>query len=259
MLFRSPCVRCNPLLKFGVLAERAAERFGARWFATGHYARVEIDTSTGLYLLRRGRSPKDQSYFLAFLSQAQLARALFPLGSLDKAEVRRLAAPLGLESAAESQDFAGRGGRDLLAGRGAGPGPIKDLLGARLGTHPGIQFFTVGQRRGLGLPGRRPLHVLRIDPAENALIVGDKELLLARELGASSVSWIDGTGPQTRIAALVQIRHRHPAAPATIAPAGPRSVRVHFQSPQSAIAPGQAAVFYSGDRVLGGGDRKSVV
>lgn len=257
----NPCVQCNERIKFKALAERA-RRLGADLVATGHYARLGRDESTGRYVLRQAVDrTKDQSYFLYALSQDQLASAVFPVGELKKAEVRALAREIGLEVAdrPESQEICFIPDRDyaaFVAERCPGPvepGPILDAAGRVLGTHQGIIHFTVGQRKGLGLAAAHPLYVLAIDPARRAVIVGGNEDLFRRELIVErinfvSVAALDGPGRLS-----VRLRYRHREAEALVTPEGPGVVRVLFDKPQRAITPGQSAVFYDGDIVVGGG------
>lgn len=255
-----PCVHCNGDLKFATLVERAAS-FDASFVATGHYARVSRDESTGRSRLLRGVDRnKDQSYFLFTLTQDQLAHALFPVGELDKPAVREQARALGL-SVADKKDsheicFVAAGDHAaFLEGHGVtrGSGQIRDVDGAVLGRHDGIHRFTVGQRKGLGLSTGIPLYVVGIDAPTQSVTVGPREALEKRELTASGVNWISGVAPADGSRVTAQIRHRHREAAATIHPIGPDRVRVEFDAPQAAIAPGQALVMYSGDDVVGGG------
>ena len=254
-----PCVHCNGDLKFASLVERA-DGLGAEAVATGHYAQVDFDEESGRYRLKRGVDrQKDQSYFLFTLSQAQLARARFPVGHLDKAAVREEARALGLRVAAkkDSQEicFVPAGEHpDFVASRAAlGGGVIRDREGRELGRHDGIHRFTIGQRKGLGLSTGVPLYVVDIDAESAAVTVGAKEDLERDTLTASRVNWIDGAVPPAPIRAHARIRHRHAEAPATIAPVTADRVSVVFDDTQSAITPGQAVVFYDGDVCLGGG------
>jgi len=254
-----PCVHCNGDLKFASLVERA-ESFDAEAVATGHYARVGFDEHTRRYRLLKGvDAQKDQSYFLFTLSQAQLARARFPVGHLDKAAVREEARRLGLRVAAkkDSQEicFVPAGEHpDFVAKRADLPGGvIRDKGGRELGRHGGIHRFTIGQRKGLGLATGVPLYVVDIDAESSAVTVGSREDLERDSLTASRVNWISGETPSAPIRAHARIRYRHAEAPATITPLGADRVRVAFNDPQTAITPGQAVVFYDGDCVVGGG------
>jgi tRNA-specific 2-thiouridylase len=255
-------VACNSRFKFDYLLERARV-FGADRVATGHYARVDVDASTNLLRLRVARDcQKDQTYFLFELGQAQLAALEFPLGELEKAEVRARARALGLATAdkPESQeicfvpdgDYASAVERirpDALPGVGA----IVDREGRRLGEHPGIHHFTVGQRRGLGLASERPLYVAAIDAANNRVVVAGVDDLDAKGARLTRVSWVSGVTPERAVLAKVRVRHRHAGALASIqARAGGEAI-LSFDQPVRAVAPGQAAVFYDGDVVLGGG------
>jgi tRNA-uridine 2-sulfurtransferase len=255
-----PCVHCNADLKFASLVERASA-FDAEAVATGHYAQVHRDHSTGKYRLERGADPaKDQSYFLFTLTQAQLSHARFPVGALDKATVRGEARRLGL-SVAEKQEsqeicFVPPGEHSgFVEKRAAIPaGPIRDAEGRVLGRHTGVHHFTIGQRKGLGLSGTGiPLYVVDIDAAQATVTVGPREALERTTLTASGVNWISGEMPSGSIRARVRIRYRHREAPASIEPLEDNRVRVTFDDPQTAITPGQAAVFYDGQVVLGGG------
>jgi tRNA-specific 2-thiouridylase len=256
-----PCVHCNADLKFATLAERAAA-FDASAVATGHYACVRYDEDVRRYRLERGADPaKDQSYFLFSLTQDQLAHALFPVGHLTKTEVRRYAAEKGLPVADKPDsheicfvpdgDAAGFVERRLE--RGPEPGAVVDSTGRALGRHAGIHRFTVGQRKGLGLSTGTPLYVLRLEPHESRVVVGPREELGQSTFTATGVNWIAGRSPDAPVRATVRIRHRHQDAPATITPTGPGTVSVRCDAPQVAVTPGQAAVFYQGVEVLGGG------
>jgi tRNA-specific 2-thiouridylase len=255
-----PCVHCNGDLKFSMLVERAAA-FDAPYVATGHYARVEQDALTGRYRLRRGLDPgKDQSYFLFTLTQAQLAHAMFPVGALDKARVRDHAREIGLDVAEKPDSheicFVPDGDHAaFLADRGAalGDGPILDLEGRRVGRHDGVQRFTVGQRKGLGLSTGVPLYVVGLDAGANSVTVGPRAALERTTLDASGVNWIAGSVPRSGTRVTAQIRHRHTPAAATIRPIDEDRVSVEFDQPQTAVAPGQALVMYDGDEVVGGG------
>jgi tRNA-specific 2-thiouridylase len=256
-----PCTHCNTDLKFATLVERA-EGFGAPVVATGHYARVETDSASGRRRLLRGRDrSKDQSYFLFGLSQAQLARARFPVGDRTKADVRDYARSRNLPVAdkPDSQeicfvadgDYAEFVGRRL--GTAAAPGVIADGSGRVLGRHEGIHRFTVGQRKGLRLSSSEPLYVVEISAAAHTVTVGPREDLDRRSFEAESVNWISGNTPHGPLRASVQIRHRHEPAAAIVTPLERSRALVTFDEPERAITPGQAAVFYDGDEVLGGG------
>jgi tRNA-specific 2-thiouridylase len=257
-----PCVACNKRFKFDRLLERARV-LGASRVVTGHYARVETEAATGLHCLRRARDArKDQSYFLFNLDQAQLARIWLPLGSLAKDEVRARARALGLATAEkpESQEICfvpdGDYARVVEAlrpeARGRG-GSFVDREGRALGAHRGVHRYTVGQRRGLGLAAGSRLYVTAIDAATGRVIVGGAEDVLAAGARVEDASWITGAPPAGALRAEVRVRHRHAGAKATLVPLRDARVRVEFDEPVAAIAPGQAAVFYDGDAVLGGG------
>lgn len=262
-----PCVACNSRLKFASL-DRLARSLGCDKVATGHYARVSFDETANRYRLLRGLDRrKDQSYFLWELTQTQLAHALFPLGELTKSDTRELARrhELTVAEKAESQeicfvpdgDYAGFIERYLEAeGRSTeapGAGEIVATDGRVVGVHAGLHRYTIGQRRGLGVAADRPLYVVRIEPRRNRVVVGGQEELLSSEFEAAGVNWIAFDEPHEPVSAEVRVRYRHEAAHATIAVSGEGRARVCFEEPQRAITPGQAAVFYRGEEVLGGG------
>jgi tRNA-specific 2-thiouridylase len=255
-----PCVHCNADLKFATLAARA-EGLGAEFVATGHYARVDLDPDTGRFLLKRGADlSKDQSYFLFTLDQAQLAHAMFPVGHLDKTAVRDQARALGLAVADKPDSheicFVADGSHTAYLERhGAATtrGVIHDVAGRVVGKHDGVHRFTVGQRKGLGLSSPIPLYVVGIDAGANTVTVGPRQALERYELTASGVNWISGITPASGTRVTARIRHRHADAPASVVPLPDTRVRVTFDEPQSAVAPGQAVVFYDGDVVVGGG------
>jgi len=258
----NPCLLCNRDLKFDLLWQRARE-LDADFVATGHYARITHDPQTNLYQLWRGVDQhKDQSYFLFTLNQAQLARTLFPLGQMTKEEVREKARSLGLRLAEkpESQDICfipdgdyARFIEQRLPPQQIKSGEIVDQEGHIVGVHDGIHRFTVGQRRGLGLGGlAEPRYVTQVDARSGRVTVGTKSQLGARGFIATDVSWTEGEDVEERHAA-VKIRYRHPAIAARIAPQSSRKAEVWFEKASPAVTPGQAAVFYDGDRVLGGG------
>ena len=251
----NPCLRCNNSLKFGALARRVEESgIEFDYFATGHYARKEYNETVGRYLLRKAADlNKDQTYFIASLFQEQIARALFPVGDYTKAEVRKLAADFGLPvtEKVESQDFVAGGYSSLLPA--ALVGPILDRTGNVLGEHRGISSYTIGQRRGLGIPTKTPVFVVDIDPARNAVIVGEKEDLYQDELTAAGLNWIAIGRLSEPIEVKARIRYRHQEAPAIVTPLSRDRVHVKFKEPQMSITPGQAVVFYQGDIVMGAG------
>ena len=257
-----PCATCNTRFKFDFLLARA-RALGADRVATGHYARTGVDPRTGQRTLLAARDPaKDQSYFLFGLAPAQLARACFPLGELDKAAVREKARALGLATAEkpESQELCFVPDGDTAAAvealrpeRVPGAGDVVDEAGRRIGRHGGIHRFTVGQRRGLGIAGAEPLYVKALDANTNRVVVGGAGALAAARAPLERVSWISGAVPGGPLEARVKIRHRHEGALATVAPTAGGGAQLEFHTPVRALAPGQAAVFYAGEQVLGGG------
>jgi tRNA-specific 2-thiouridylase len=263
-----PCVACNSRLKFASL-DRLALSLGCERVATGHYARVEFDETSARHRLFRGRNlEKDQSYFLWELTQPQLARSLFPLGEMSKPEVRAVAREsnlVGVAEKSESQEicfvpdgkYAAFIDRYLEAEdeteRIPGAGEIVSTSGRVLARHDGIHRYTVGQRRGLGISSERPLYVVSIDAESNRVVVGHEEELLNDEFVAAGVNWIAFDEPQLPVRAEVRVRYRHQPAPALVTPLENNRARIRFDTPQRAITPGQATVFYRGDEVLGGG------
>lgn len=259
----SPCVRCNTFLKFGALLERALA-VGADAVATGHYAILERDPRSGRTLLRRARDPeKDQSYFLFDLSQDQLAAAEFPLGAMTKDEVRSLARGLGLSTAekpesmdlcfvAEGETYRGVLARHGLA-RSSGAGEIVDGEGSVLGRHDGVEAFTVGQRRGLGVASPTKLYVIGIEAEARRVVVGADRELMADSCVVDRTRWIPFEHPGGEIRCAVRIRSSHAGAEASVRDRGDGTAEVRFDDAQRAVTPGQAAVFYDGDLVLGGG------
>ena len=262
-----PCTLCNNHVKFDQFLEMA-EGIGAHEIATGHYARITHNQATGRYELRRGVDmSKDQTYFLFGLTQAQLARTQFPLGELTKAEVRQLAEQFGLSVASKNDsqeicfvpngDYAGfidayfrEQGIEPAATRG----PITDKNGRVLGEHAGVHQFTVGQRKGLGISSPEPLYVIATEPATQRVIVGKDEDLARETLSAKDVNWISVERAVEPMRVHVKIRNKHAAAAATLLPTDETSrVEVRFDVPQRAVTPGQAAVFYQSDLVVGGG------
>ncbi len=254
----NPCVACNRDFKLGTLLRWTQEQ-GADFVATGHYARVLHDATTGHASLWRGvDGGKDQSYFLFALSQAQLTGTLFPLGELHKTAVRDKARQLDLPAAErlESQDICFGDYKALVATYAApseiAGGEVVDRSGNVLGQHGGVHTVTVGQRRGLGISGAEPLYVVDIDEASKRVVVGNKNDLSCKGLIARAVNWIEAPGDAS-IAAEVQIRYRAKAVPCVIRPMADGSCEVRFDDAIAAVTPGQAAVFYRGEQVLGGG------
>lgn len=257
----NPCVMCNQNLKFGRLIDRA-DQLGAQYIATGHFARVERSADGERTLLRRGRDlRKDQSYFLFSLRQDQLARAVFPLGEKTKADTREVARHCQLKTAEKEESMEicfvpdNDYGKFLQEAKLAEKhrGEIVDLHGNLLGHHEGIEFYTIGQRKGLGLSSPKPLYVIELDPATNRVIVGDDSALDRSEFVAERCNWIPFEQPPGSLEATVKIRYNHPGTPATLTPLDAGKVRVSLHTAQRAITPGQAAVFYQDDLVLGGG------
>jgi len=254
----NPCVACNRDFKLGILLEWARSR-GADYVATGHYARVARDFKTGWSALARGVDrQKDQSYFLFALSQEQLSATLFPLGGLAKSEVRAVARRLALSVAErpESQDVCFGDYRTFVETL-ADPaelhgGEIVDRAGNVLGYHDGLHRLTIGQRKGLGISAAEPLYVLEIDEATRRVVVGGREELNRCGLVAGSLNWIEPPAA-TEFAAEVQVRYRAPAIPCRVRLFADGRCEAHFASAFPAVTPGQAAVFYRGDTVLGGG------
>jgi len=255
----NPCLICNPAIKFGTVLG-AAQRLGADRLATGHYARTYKD-ETGRFRLLKGRDPlKDQSYFLAMLDQCRLESAVFPLGDMTKKEVIEHARTNGLRPIEknESQDICfikgGSYGDFLMTLENfqPAPGPITDINGRYLGMHPGLHLFTVGQRRGINCPAPQPYYVLRLDTANNRLVVGVKSDLLSSECRVKDINWIISP-PQTPFRARTRLRYRHREAESLVIPEGDHSAIVRFDVSQEAITPGQGAVFYVNNEVFGGG------
>jgi tRNA-specific 2-thiouridylase len=264
----NPCVRCNRLVRFPHLHARALA-LGADFVATGHYARTLRGADGAPRLLRGADGEKDQAYYLWGITPKLLERTVFPVGGLTKSDVRALAAELELEVASKPEsmevcfipDGDVRGflerevaGRDLPAGALARfrPGPIVSRSGQVLGEHPGSAFFTVGQRRGLGVAAGEPRYVVALREA-NTIVLGTKDDLFAAGLDLEEINWIAGSPPSGSLDVQVQIRHRQRPAPARVNPVGARSATVELEQPLPAVAPGQSAVLYCGDEVLGGG------
>jgi tRNA-specific 2-thiouridylase len=261
-----PCSLCNSAVKFEQLLT-TARQVGAKRLATGHYARIRWNPDSGRYeLLRAVDESKDQSYFLFALTQEQMSRTTFPLGELTKAEVREKARRLGVPVAEkpESQEIcfvpAGNYVRFIeayLAEQGRElqheEGELVTTDGRVIGRHDGVHRFTIGQRRGLGIATGQPLYVLQIDPARNRVVVGDERELRRDACEVRDVNWISVAALDAAAEAMVKIRNRHEPAAATVEPLDPTTARVRFHTPQRAVTPGQAAVFYQGDVVLGGG------
>ena len=252
----NPCVRCNQKIKFGALMDKV-RRGGLEFdfIASGHYARVDYDAGQKRYLLKKGRDlSKDQSYFLTFLSQEQLGRLIFPLGDKTKIEVRQIAQRLNLPVAdkPDSQNFVS-GDYSGMIPTESKPGPILDKAGNILGRHRGIQFYTIGQRKGLGISNPTLLYVAAIDPERNAVIVGERSDIYSQEFTLSELNWISIADLKQPLEVKAKIRSSHKEAEAVITPLDNNQVRVKFTDPQMAVTPGQVAVFYDGETVVGGG------
>jgi tRNA-specific 2-thiouridylase len=260
----NPCVECNRRVRFGALLAEA-QALGFDVLATGHHARI-VSGPGGFRLLRGADPAKDQSYVLYVLGQEQLGRLAFPVGDSTKAEVRRRARALGLSSAhsPESQDlcFVGAGGyRAFLAEhfpQAARPGPVVDVSGGVVGAHRGVAGFTVGQRRGLALAAGEPRYVVEIRPETATVVVGRAADLLAPACRVEAVSWVAGHPPEAGPLG-VQVRYRSPAVPGFLEEEAAGGWLVRFAAPVAAVTPGQAAVFYRGDEVLGGGAIRAAV
>ena len=271
----NPCILCNEHLKFGTLL-RHADQLGAQYVATGHYARVERSLShrmgeggpatagsgEGRYLLKRGRDPrKDQSYFLFSLRQDQLSRALFPVGDQTKSDTRIAARHRKLKTAEKKESMEICFVPDKDYGKFLQQtnlvqkhrGEIVDLHGRVLGHHDGIEFYTIGQRKGLGISSPKPLYVINLDAKNNRVVVGDDSSLDRDEFTVNRCNWIPFDDLSAPIEVTVKIRYNHPGTPATVTPSGDGNAKVKLHTAQRAITPGQAAVFYQNDLVVGGG------
>lgn len=261
-----PCTLCNNFIKFDQFLEMA-DAAGAEKIATGHYVRLWFDASLHRWQMARSRDTgKDQTYFLWGLTQAQLARAMFPLGDMVKSDVRKLAGELGIPVAEkpDSQEICFVPNGDYAAfidayfaeqgiSREKTTGEVVTPDGRVLGRHEGTHKFTVGQRKGLKIAAREPLYVIATDPATQRVVVGGNDDLLKAGLTARDVNWVSISEPSGPVRAAVRIRNRHAPAPATVTALPGGRAEVRFDEPQRAVTPGQAAVFYDGDLVLGGG------
>ena len=252
----NPCVKCNHEMKFGAIVRELEKRDVAfDYFATGHYARVRYDEKRKRFTLRKAVDlKKDQSYFLFNLPRRQLEKIILPLGDYKKEDVRKLASDLfpGLNQKPESQDFVA-GGYHQLFEKDQKPGPIMNKCGDVIGEHKGIVFYTVGQRKGLGIGGGPPLYVIGKDRERNAVIVGEKEDLLGTGLVARDLNWLTFENLDRPMRVKARIRFLHKEADAEISPTDNGKVTVTFNQPQQSITPGQAVVFYEDDVVVGGG------
>ena len=263
----NPCVICNEKIKFGLLHDKALA-LDTDLVATGHYARVDFDKAANRYLLREGRDKeKDQTYFLFRLSQEHLRYAVFPLADYMKDETRKAARKIKLKNfdTVSSQDICfiqDLSYAEYIKSKTKGAireGDIVDADGKVLGRHKGILFYTIGQRRGLGLAHKEPLYVTRIDREKNRVIVGTKKDVLKKSLIARDLNWIALSGIDKPMRIKAKIRYNHKRQDATVTPIGATEVRVDFDSPQEAPTPGQAVVFYDKDIVMGGGWIKEVI
>ncbi len=255
----NPCVLCNKTVKLSVLLDKAND-LGIKFdrVATGHYVRNKFDKEKDRHLLLKARDKeKDQSYFLYSLSQEQIAKCIFPLGDYTKKKVRKLAKEMNLpvKEKKESQDFFSGDISTLFKGKGK-PGNFIDTKGNILGEHRGIQYYTIGQRRGLGIAKGLPLYVTRIDKTNNSIVLGEKEALFKDELFADKLNWISIEDLDKKLEVKARIRYRHMEAKAFVYPNKDNTVLVKFKEPQSAITPGQAVVFYQDDVLVGGGTIK---
>jgi len=257
----NPCVMCNQNLKFGRLIDRA-DQLGADFIATGHFARIEKSADGSRHLLKRGHDArKDQSYFLFSLRQDQLARAIFPLGDKTKSDTREVARHCNLKTADKEEsmeicfvpdnNYGGFLQQANLVQKTRGD--IVDLHGHVLGQHDGIAFYTIGQRKGLGITTSKPVYVVELDVENNRVVVGDDSALDRDEFTADRCNWHPFEKLTEPIEVTAKIRYNHPGTSATISPLENNRVKVKLHSPQRAITPGQAAVFYQDDLVVGGG------
>ncbi|MBW4510248.1 MAG: tRNA 2-thiouridine(34) synthase MnmA [Scytonematopsis contorta HA4267-MV1] len=256
-----PCSQCNTTVKFSPMLQYARQNFDCDKIATGHYARINYNPDTRRYnLLRAIDRNKDQSYFLYDLSQDLLSGAVFPLGELNKTDTRRIAAEYGLKTAdkPESQDLClveSNGSMRAFLDKYLAPkkGEIVDTSGKVLGEHDGVHHYTIGQRKGLGVAYSEPLYVIALDAANNRVIVGDRTQGTKSECNVNRINWVSIAEPESPIRAEVQIRYRSSPVPVTVIPLENKRVKLVFDEPQFSITPGQAAVLYDGEKVLGGG------
>jgi tRNA-uridine 2-sulfurtransferase len=256
-----PCSQCNRSVKFGPMLQYARQELGYEGVATGHYAQIRYDAATNRYqLVRAIDRNKDQTYFLYDLNQDVLAHLVFPLGDKPKTETRRIAAEFALSTASkpESQDLClveANGSMRAFLDKYITPqkGEIVDQSGNVLGQHDGVHHYTIGQRKGLGVSHSEPLYVIKLDAVRNQVVVGERAEAFQSECTVQRVNWVSIAEPTAPIRAEVQVRYRSPAVPATIIPLENSRVRVVFDEPQFSITPGQAAVWYDGEVLLGGG------
>lgn len=257
----NPCIACNEMIKFGAFLEKA-ERLGADFVATGHYAVSYYDEKIKRYVLKEGADKsKDQSYVLFGLSQGQLSRARFPIGDFTKDKIRKAAKDLKFDMVFDKKDsqeicFVEDDYNKYLTKKAkikVEPGPILGKDGKILGRHKGTPFYTIGQRHGLGIAYKEPFYVVKIDVAKNEVVVGTKKDVFKKELIADNLNWILFKEPRGQFKAMAKIRYKHPKADATITIIKKDAVKVVFDEPQEAPTPGQAVVFYEQDLVIGGG------
>ena len=258
----NPCIDCNRYMKFDKLYERA-KTLGCDYIVTGHYARIE--EQAGKFVLKKALDEtKDQSYVLYSITQDQLVHTMFPLGSMQKTEVRAIAEESGFVNAdkPDSQDicFVPNGDYasviELQTGKESAEGNFVDKQGNNLGRHKGVIHYTIGQRKGLGVSSTEPLYVCNICPKDGNVVLGSNDDLFSREADVSDFNWISGEVPGSEFRCKAKIRYRQPEQWVTVIPTGADTVHIVFDEPQRAITPGQAAVFYDGDTVLGGGTIK---
>src|SRR5574341_7841 len=258
-----PCIICNRQVKWKALWEKVSS-LGARFIATGHYARVRFDEVAGRYQILKGiDSGRDQSYALWGLNQEDLSHTVFPLGEISKAETRRLAEEYNLKTAKtpDSQELCfmpdddfGRFFREWENGNGSfRPGPIFSTSGEKLGEHQGLPFYTIGQRKGLRLAFGRPRYVAKLDAEKNALYIGENEDLMKKTFKAANINWVSIKSPNEAVKCEVKIRYQHKPSAAILHPLSEAEAKIKFSEPERAITPGQSAVFYSGEVLLGGG------
>jgi tRNA-specific 2-thiouridylase len=258
-----PCIICNREVKWKALWQKVSS-LGAKYIATGHYARVKFDEETGRYQILKGLdTSRDQSYALWGLSQEDLAHTIFPLGKTSKAGNRRLAEQYNLRTAhtPDSQELCfvpdndfGRFFREWQNGEGSfEPGPIYSVSGEKLGEHKGLPFYTIGQRKGLRLAFGSPRYVTRIDAQRNAIVIGENRDLLKSTFTVANINWVSIAKPEQAIQCEVKIRYQHKSVKATLYALRGSEVRIVFEKPERAITPGQSAVFYDGEILLGGG------
>ena len=252
----NPCVVCNKFLKFGFLIEKSIKKgLVFDFFATGHYSLVEYSNQEKKYFLKKGQDAnKDQSYFLFLLTQKQLSKLIFPLGSLTKKDVCSIAHQQGffVKDKEESQDFIS-GDKSLFFENGSAKGDVVDTKGNTLGQHKGIIYYTIGQRKGLGISGGKPLYVVKIDAENNRVVLGEEKELYKKEFLVSSLHFTALKDFILPFECEVKIRYRHPAVQAVVYPLENNVAKVVYKTPQKSITPGQAAVFYNKDLLIGGG------